>query len=96
LGFNENKESAPSTEEKFDMTLNTNVILKDRELIHFEHEQEDLSRFKISLTLKGLDLARKYSSKPHIILLWCEEYKFWIILGLIISFVSVLIAILKD
>ena len=50
----------------------------------------------LRLTLEGYDLGRKYCSKPHTILLWCEEYKFWIILGLIISFVSVLVMILKD
>ena len=50
----------------------------------------------LRLTLKGYDLGRKYSSKLRTFLLWCEEYKFWIIIGLIISFVGVLIAILKD
>lgn len=96
LGFREDKASVPSTNKMFDITLNANAILKDRELIHFEHEQEDLSRIKISLTLKGYDLGRKYSSKLHTFLLLCNEYKVWIILGLIISFVGVLIAILKD
>ncbi len=96
LGFREDKASVPSTNKMFDMPLNANAILKDRELIRFEHEQEDLSRIKISLTLKGYHLGRKYSSKLHTFLLLCNEYKVWIILGLIISFVGVLIAILKD
>jgi len=96
LGFREDKASAPATDKMFDITFNANAILKDRELIHFEHEQEDLSRFKISLTLEGYDLGRKYSSKLYTFLLLCNEYKVWIILGLIISVVSVLVMILKD
>jgi len=50
----------------------------------------------LRLTLEGYDLGRKYCSKSHTILLWCSEYKIWVILGLIISFVGVLIAIFKD
>jgi len=50
----------------------------------------------ITLTIKGYDLGRKYSFKLHTFLLLCNEYKVWIIIGLIISFVGVLIAILKD
>ena len=53
-------------------------------------------KYLITLTIAGYDLGRKYCSKPYTILLWCEEYKFWIILGVIISFVSVLVMILKD
>ncbi len=96
LGFKEKEASKQTTNEKWDMVFNAINNLKGREFIHFEYEEEDLSKFKISLTLKGSDLGRKYSSKSHTILLWCNEYKVWIIVGLIISFVSVLIAILKD
>jgi len=54
----------------------------------------------LRLTLEGYDLGRKYCSKPHTILLWCSEYKVWIILGVIIGLAgiitSILVAILKD
>ena len=87
LGFNENKASAPATNEMFDIALNANAILKDRELIYFEHEQEDLSKFKISLTLKGYDLGRKYISWWTRSGLWFAEYKnHWI--WLIVSFLG--------
>jgi len=96
LGFKEKDASTQTTEKKWDMAFNAINNLKGRKFIHFELEQEDLSKFKIILTLEGYDLGRKYSSKLHTFLLWCEEYKFWIILGLIISFVSVLVMIIKD
>ncbi len=93
LGFNENKASAPATNEMFDIALNANAILKDRELIHFEHEQEDLSRFKISLTLKGYDLGRKYSSWWTRSGLCFAEYRHhWI--WLIVSFLGGIIGAL--
>ncbi len=96
LGFKEKEASKQTTNEKWDMVFNAINNLKGREFIYFEYEEEDLSKFKISLTLKGYDLGRKYSSKLYTFLLLCNEYKVWIILGLIISFVGVLIALLKD
>ena len=69
-------------------------MLLQRNLLAFYQDQDDAVR--VQLSLEGYDLGRKYSSKPHTILLCFEEYKFWIILGLIISFVSVLVMILKD
>ena len=69
-------------------------ILKRRNLLDFYNDQHDA--VTVQLSLEGFDLGRKYSSIPHTILLWCNEYKVWIILGLIISFVSVLVMILKD
>ena len=95
LGFKEREASKQTANEKWDMVFNAINNLKGREFIHFEYEEENLSKFKIILTLRGYDLGRKYSSKLHTFLLWCEEYKFWIILGLIISFVSILVMILK-
>jgi len=92
LGFDERVKTG---KKEFDRVLNANADIKNRGCINLEYEETGLVT-NISLTLKGRDLGREYSSKPHTILLWCEEYKFWIILGLIISFVSVLIAILKD
>ncbi len=54
LGFREDKASEPSTCKMFDIALNANATLKDREFIHFELIPEDLSRIKISLILKGV------------------------------------------
>jgi len=71
-----------------------NKILNRRNLLAFYNDQDDA--VTVQLSLEGYDLGRKYSSKPHIILLWCEEYKFWLILGLIISIVSVLVMMLKN
>ena len=100
LGFKEKEASTQTTEAKWDMAFNVINNLKDRGIIHYEYEQEDLFGFKISLTLKGLDLGRKYSSKSHTILLWCNEYKIWVIISTIIALAgiitSILVAILKD
>jgi len=73
-----------------------NTSLKARKLIELRNHQSESDVKAISLTIQGYDLGKKYSSIPHTILLWCNEYKVWIILGLIISFVSVLVKILKD
>ena len=100
LGFKEKEASKQTTNEKWDMVFNAINNLKGREFIYFEYEEEDLFGFKISLNLKGLDLGRKYSSKSHTILLWCSEYKIWVILSTIITLagiiISILVAILKD
>jgi hypothetical protein len=75
-----------------------NNALAERKLISIRDHKtvvED-KPIGVSLTIDGYDLGRKYSSKLHTFLLLCNEYKVWIILGLIISFVGVLIAILKD
>ena len=63
----------------------TNDILKERGFVEVEDFQNGI--YKVKLTLEGLDLGRKYSSKLHTFLLLCNEYKVWIIIGLIISFV---------
>ena len=98
LGFKGNNESALKAGEYPNRVLNTNIDLKNRGLINYfsyEHPKID-----VKLTLKGYDLGRKYSSIPHTILLCCNEYKVWIILGSMIGLagiiVSILIAILKD
>jgi len=71
-----------------------NKVLSERKFIKY---REAGSSIELSLSIEGYDLGRKYSSKLHTFLLLCNEYKVWIILvGLIISFVGVLIAILKD
>ena len=59
FGFKENKTSATTTDKKWAMVFNANDNLKDRKLIDFELEEYI---FKINLTLKGLDLSRKYNS----------------------------------
>lgn len=70
-----------------------NKVLSERKFIKY---REAGISIELSLSIEGYDLGRKYSSKLHTFLLLCNEYKVWIILGLIISFVGVLIAILKD
>ncbi len=72
-----------------------NEALQQRGLVALT-PQKDSQLITLSLTVQGDDLGKKYSSKLHTFLLLCNEYKVWIILGLIISFVGVLIAIFKD
>jgi hypothetical protein len=50
----------------------------------------------ITLTIKGYDLGIKYDSRLGTAWVWCNEYKLWIILGVIISLIGVLVAIFKD
>ena len=69
-------------------------MLLQRNLLAFYNDQDDA--VTVQLSLEGFDLGRKYSSKYHTFLLRCNEYKVWIIVGLIISFVSVLVAILRN
>jgi len=94
LGFNEKKTSEQTTNEAWEMVFNVNDILKDRGLINFEHEQGDLSNFKLSLTLKGLDLGRKYDSLLISSGLWFAEYKehwFWLIISFFGGIIGALI-----
>ncbi|MBA7710853.1 hypothetical protein ES703_119801 [subsurface metagenome] len=94
LGVNEKKTSEQTTNEAWEMVFNVNDILKDRGLINFEHEQGDLSNFKLSLTLKGLDLGRKYSSRWIRSGLWFAEYKehwFWLIVSFLGGIIGALI-----
>ena len=75
-----------------------NNALAERKLISIRDHKtvvED-KPIGVSLNIDGYDLGRKYCSKPHTFLLLFNEYKVWIILGLIISFIGLLIAILKD
>jgi hypothetical protein len=68
--------------------------LQKRNLLAFYNDQGDA--ITVQLSLEGFDLGRKYNFKRQTFLLWCNEYKVWIIVGLIISLVSVLVAILKN
>ncbi len=95
LGFDENTELGQITEEKFDRVLNANEDLENRGFINLRYENEGLIN-NVSLTLKGYDLGRKYSSTLGTAWVWCNEYKFWVILALIISLIGVLVAIFKD
>ena len=77
-----------------------NKTLNERNLITLKLHQHDPDVIVVSLSLEGYDLGRKYSSKSHTILLWCNEYKIWVILSTIIALagiiISILVAILKD
>ena len=78
------------TEEKFDRALNAIVILKGRKLIDSELEEHI---FRINLTLDGLDLGKKYSSKLSTFCLWFEEHKVILtIIGLILTLLIVIFA----
>lgn len=75
--------------------MNANKDLKDRGFINLTYENEGLIS-NVSLTLKGCDLGRKYSSKYSTFWVWCIEYKLWIILGLVIAFLTLVVTVLKD
>ena len=99
LGFDEKPEAAQITEQKFDMVLNANQMLKDRGLINLRYETQQLI-VNVSLTLKGCDLGRKYSTRPGRAWVCLNEYKVWVILGAITGLagliVSILVAGLKE
>jgi len=63
-------------------------------------EDETRQAVVLNFTLKGLDLARRYSTRLGTAWIWCNEYKLWVILGAIIGLagliVSILVAILKE
>ena len=73
-------------------------MLKRRNLLDFYNDQVDA--VTVQLSLEGFDLGRKYSSTLGTVWVWCNEYKLWIILGVIIGFitlvVSIIAAIFKD
>ena len=72
-----------------------NEALQQRELVTLT-PQKDSQLITLSLTAQGDDLGRNFSSRLGTFWVWFTEHKVWIIIGLIISFVGVLIAILKD
>ena len=72
-----------------------NEALQQRGLVALT-PQKDSQLITLSLTAQGDDLGRNFSSRLGTFWVWCTKYKFWVILGLIISFVSVLVMILKD
>ena len=87
LGLREDRTSAKDTNKIFDTIGYASRTLMARELIHFEEEQDDISILKISLTLEGFDLGRKYNSWLTCSGLWFAEYKnHWI--WLIVSFLG--------
>lgn len=50
----------------------------------------------VGLTLEGYDLGKRYSSRPGTAWVWCNEYKVWIIVSVIIGLVTLVATILKD
>ena len=82
LGFKENKASGPTTDEKWAMAFNANDNLKDRKLIDFELDEHV---FKINLTLKGLDLGRKYIRSGYVAVFVLKNIKI-IGFGLLLAF----------
>ena len=91
LGFKEKKASKRTNDEKWAMVFNVNDNLKDRKLIDFQLEEHV---FKINLTLKGLDLGRKYNSFWIRSGLCFKEYKdhwIWLIVGFVGGVIGALI-----
>lgn len=90
--------------------ITANKALEERRLITGSHDNDIFirtykevgpnPRLIFSLTITGYDLGKKYSSQYNTILLWCNEYKIWVILSTIIALagiiISILVAILKD
>jgi len=72
----------------------TSERLQRRNLIAFLQDQGDA--ITVGLSLEGHDLGRKYNSRAGTAWVWCNEYKLWIILGIIISFTALIIKIFKD
>ena len=68
--------------------------LQRRNLIAFLQDQGDA--ITVGLSLEGHDLGKKYSSKPGTAWVWCNEYKFWVILTVIIGLIGLLVMIFKD
>ena len=73
----------------------SNAALERRKLIKVQRHEHVPGVSGITLT-DGYDLGRKYSSALGTAWVWCNEYKFWVILALIISLIGVLVAIFKD
>ena len=79
-----------------------NSALVERKLIITrDHETVVEDKPKgVRLTVGGYDSGGKYSSRLGTAWVWCNEYKIWIILSVIIGFitlvVSIIAAILKD
>jgi len=78
----------------------SNEALNERSLIVLKPHQENPNVIIVCLTLKGYDLGRKYSKRWGTLWIWCNEYKLWVILSVIIGLVglivTILVAVLKD
>ena len=75
-------------------------FLAERGLLKLDTINHPSGYIKLGFTSGGYDLGKKYSSQLHTLLLLCDEYKVWIILGLMIGLagiiISILVAIFKD
>lgn len=69
-------------------------MLKQRDLLDFFNDQNEA--VTVQLSLDGYDLGRKYSSRLGTAWVWCNEYKIWIILGVVIGAITLLVTIFKD
>ncbi|MBW7988524.1 MAG: hypothetical protein FVQ84_00650 [Planctomycetes bacterium] len=70
-----------------------NKVLSERKFIKY---REAGSSFEFSLSIEGYDLGRKYSSKSGKFWTWCNEYKIWVILGLVIAFLTLVVMVFKN
>lgn len=93
LGWNENRENRDGCDKLYiDRVRNADDMLKKRGLINVS--VGELSARNVSLTMKGCDLGRKYCSKLDTFYIWCNEYKLWIILSVIIGFITLVVYII--
>lgn len=71
--------------------------LQKHGLIRDVKKVRDTGQIEVKLTQEAIKLGRKCDSKIGTLGVWFTEYLwFWVILGVIISFVGLLVAILKD
>jgi len=87
-------ESCLQGEDARNRALTASNVLQKRNLIAFLHPRGDA--ITVQLSLDGYDLGRKYSSRLGTVWVWCNEYKLWIILGVIISAIALIARIFKD
>jgi hypothetical protein len=83
-----------------DQAIEAARFLAERGLLKLDVINHPSDYIMLGFTPSGYDLGRKYDSKLHAFLLLCDEYKIWIIIGLIISLagiiIGILVAIIKD
>ena len=83
-----------------DRAVEAAKFLAERGLLKLNAINHPSDYIMLGFTPGGYDLSKKYNSKLHTFLLLCEEYKVWIILGLMIGLAGIilriLVAIFKD
>lgn len=78
-----------------DRAVSAARFLAENGLLKLDTINHPSNYIMLAFTPSGYDLSRKYSSKYHTFLLWCNEYKLWVILTVIITLIGLLVAIFK-